>query len=215
MTSIGITSNLDDDNSKEEFTTKTYEMLSTEFQELCPKVDRAYQLVTLMYNRLTLIENLSHKEARSKIINDHKHIPGFSDRNVRRYLPSNNPKVPRRVRPAWPNSIPTHNIVARKLSNVELQDKINKDRPQNSEDENLSINYNKLSNQNAELIEAIPGQTATVTANKKRGLTFRIPREKFEMLRVAMSDSNEFVCVVLNWNFEFDHAESDVIKSRI
>ena len=104
MTVTEITSNLSDNDSKDEFRTKTYEMLSKEFQELLPKVSRAYQLISLMYNRLTLIENLSHKEARLKIINDHKNIPGFSDRNVRRYWPSDNPKVPHRVTPSWPKS---------------------------------------------------------------------------------------------------------------
>ena len=46
-----------------------------------------------MYNRLTLVDRLSHKEAMLKIANDHKHLPGFSDRNVRRYLPSHNPNI--------------------------------------------------------------------------------------------------------------------------
>ena len=31
-----------------------------------------------------------------------------------------------------------------------------------------------------------------ITANKTLRPTFRIPKEKYEMLRVAMSDSNEF-----------------------
>ena len=51
----------------------------------------------------------------------------------------------------------------------------------------------KLSNQKAESIEVIPEQTTMTTANKTlRRPTFRIPKEKYEMLRVAMSDSNEF-----------------------
>ena len=104
MTAIEITPNLSDNDSKDEFRTKTYEMLSKEFQELYPKAARAYQLISLMNNRLTLIDNLSHKEARLRIINDHKHVPGFSDRNVRIYWPTNNPKVPRRIRPSWPKN---------------------------------------------------------------------------------------------------------------
>jgi hypothetical protein len=59
-----------------------------------------------MYNRLTIVDNLSDKQAKLKIITDHKHLLGFSGRNIRRYLPSNNPQVPHRVRTSWPkNSI--------------------------------------------------------------------------------------------------------------
>src|SRR5919108_257881 len=77
-----------------------------EFQKLHSSAVRAYQLITLMYNRLTLIEKFSHKEAITKIQNDHKHLAGFSKRNIRRSLPLDNPYVPRRARPRWPkNSI--------------------------------------------------------------------------------------------------------------
>jgi hypothetical protein len=105
MTAIDTTSNFDN-NSSDEFRTRTYAELSKEFKELYPKATRAYQLIPLMYNRLTLIDCLSDKEARLKIANDHKQLPGFSHRNVRRHLPLNNPKVPHRVRPSRPkNSI--------------------------------------------------------------------------------------------------------------
>jgi len=50
-----------------------------------------------MYNRLTLVENVSHKEALIKIHNDHRDLEGFSARNIHRYLPSSNPNIPRRV----------------------------------------------------------------------------------------------------------------------
>jgi hypothetical protein len=51
----------------------------------------------MMYNRLTLVDNVSHKEALIKIRNDHRNLEGFSTRNIHRYLPSNNPYIPRRV----------------------------------------------------------------------------------------------------------------------
>ncbi len=186
-----------------EYESRSYEDLSKEFKE---KASRAVELVPLMYNRLTLVDKLSHIQAIKKIYNDHGQVQGFSPRNIRRYFPVDNPTIPRRVRTEWPKSIPTHNTLAGKLSNVELQDEINRRQSQNSEDENPSMNYNKLSNQNAESIEVIPEQTTIVTANKTlRGPTFRIPKEKYEMLRVAMSDSNEFICLIFNWRFEFDH----------
>ena len=86
----------------------TYEELSSEFKNLYPTVSRAFQLINLMYDRLTIEDKLLHKEAVSKIYEDHKHLQGFSPRNIRRSLMSlDNPNVPRRrsrkIRPTWPN----------------------------------------------------------------------------------------------------------------
>jgi hypothetical protein len=89
-------------------TRATYEELSREFKNLYPTVSRAFQLISLMYDRLTMVDNFSHKEAISKIYEDHKHLPGFSQRNIRRSLMSlDNPNIPhrnRKIRPSWPNS---------------------------------------------------------------------------------------------------------------
>jgi hypothetical protein len=82
-----------------------------------------------MYNRLTLKDKLSHKEAISKIYDDHKHLQGFSPRNIRRSLMSlDNPNIPRRtvgkIRPSWPNSIDTRAlIVYDNRENTELSNK--------------------------------------------------------------------------------------------
>jgi hypothetical protein len=38
----------------------------------------------------------------TKIRNDHDHLPGFTERNIRRYLPANNRNIPRRVRTSRP-----------------------------------------------------------------------------------------------------------------
>jgi hypothetical protein len=48
--------------------------------------------------------------------NDHKHLPGFSDRNVRRYLPSHNPNIPHRVRTPRPKNSITKAVDSPKLS---------------------------------------------------------------------------------------------------
>jgi len=59
-----------------------------------------------MYNRLTLVDGFTHREAVEKIYNDHHHLSGFTQRNIRRYLPGDNPNIPRRVRTSRPkNSI--------------------------------------------------------------------------------------------------------------
>jgi hypothetical protein len=90
----------------EEYWSRTYEDLSNELQKIYPVVARAFELIPIIYNRLTLVDGLNHKNAVEKIISDHQHLSGFSARNIRRYLPSDNPTVPKRIRPSWPkNSI--------------------------------------------------------------------------------------------------------------
>jgi hypothetical protein len=79
------------------YQSRTYEDLSNEFQNLYPNAIRAFQLIPAMYNRLTLVDNLSHKAALTKIQNDHKQLNGFSTRNMYRYLPSDNPYIHKRV----------------------------------------------------------------------------------------------------------------------
>jgi hypothetical protein len=101
-----------------EYQHRTYDDLSSEFQTLLPFAVRASKLIALMYNRLTLVENFSHKEAVTKIHDDHKHLAGFSNRNIRRSLPLDNPNVPRRVRPQWPKNSQTEDNVPLELNNT-------------------------------------------------------------------------------------------------
>ena len=72
-----------------------------------------------MYNRLTLVDRLTHKDALEKIIADHQHFSGFSSRNIRRYLPSDNSTVPKRVRPSWPKNSMTGIERVPQTSNIE------------------------------------------------------------------------------------------------
>jgi hypothetical protein len=104
---------------QDDYKNKTYEEISREFQTLFPNAMRAFQLVPLMYNRLTLVDNLSHNDAIKKIHDDHIHLEGFSPRSIRRYLPANNPLVPRRVRPPRPKKSMTHTDKVEKLSTFE------------------------------------------------------------------------------------------------
>jgi hypothetical protein len=94
------------ESSLKEYEQHTYEELSQEFNELYPAAARAFELVPQMYNRLTLVDGFTHREAVAKIHNDHNHLAGFTQRNIRRYLPGDNPNIPRRVRTSRPkNSI--------------------------------------------------------------------------------------------------------------
>lgn len=72
---------------------RTYEQLSEEFRQLYPTAHYAFQLIPKMYNRLSLVDKLTHKAAITKIREDHKDLPGFSGRNIRRYLPTDNPSI--------------------------------------------------------------------------------------------------------------------------
>jgi hypothetical protein len=92
------------ENGITEYEKRSYQELSSEFQTLYPTFFRVIQLILLMYNRLTLVDNLSHKEAVAKIYNDHRHLSGFSKRNIRRNLPPDNTNVPRRIRPSRPKN---------------------------------------------------------------------------------------------------------------
>jgi hypothetical protein len=100
-----------------EYKKHTYDDLSSEFQRVYPSAVRALQLIVIMYNRLTKVEKLSHRVAIAKIYKDHKHLPGFSRRNICRNLPLDNPSVPRRIRPSWPKNSDTEVSEPSKLSN--------------------------------------------------------------------------------------------------
>jgi hypothetical protein len=72
-----------------------------------------------MYNRLTLVNKLIHKDAITKIYNDHRQLAGFTTRNIRRYLPSDNPAVPRRVRTPRPKNSYAQTSEEAKLSTTQ------------------------------------------------------------------------------------------------
>jgi hypothetical protein len=100
---------------------QSYEELSKEFQQLYPIAYRAIQLIPMMYNRLTLVDKLSDKKAKAKIYEDHKHLPGFSLRNIRRSLTSlDNPNISHRIRPHWPKSSNTATDNGSDLSTTKL-----------------------------------------------------------------------------------------------
>jgi hypothetical protein len=68
---INMKDNLAIENINAEYQKRSYDDLSSEFQRLYPSAVRTIELIQLMYNRLTLVEKLSHKTALKKIYNDH------------------------------------------------------------------------------------------------------------------------------------------------
>lgn len=97
-----------------------YAELSQRFKESYPTVVRAFQLIGQMYNRLTLVDGLTHREAIKKIYNDHKDLQGFSRRNIYRYLPTENSIVPRRVMTQRHKSSGTESISAKNIGITKL-----------------------------------------------------------------------------------------------
>jgi hypothetical protein len=105
-------------HSPDEYKHKSYEELSQEFKKVYPAPARAFELIPQMYNRLTRVDGLTHKDALAKMHNDHDHLHGFTQRNIRRYLPANNPNIPRRVRTSRPKNSPTETSVETSFSDT-------------------------------------------------------------------------------------------------
>jgi hypothetical protein len=192
-----------------EYEWRSYEALSKEFLE---KVSRAIELVPLMYNRLTKVDKIPHKEAVKKILDDHHQVPGFSSRNILRYLPSDNPSVPHRVTSSWRNSSATPNNISRRLSNTEQQSLVDRYQSQNEEDKIQSVDYNESSKEKAELRVVVPMETDNITYNKipSKGLKFKIFKEKYELLYLAMGSSNAYIRIEFDFNGTFESVESDI-----
>ena len=97
---------VDQDSKHGEYQLRTFEELRAELLYHLPHVYRAIQLVPIIYDRLTLIDGRSHKEAFSEICKIFAQVRrsfpderGLCDRNLYRYLPEDNPHVPRRTHP--------------------------------------------------------------------------------------------------------------------
>lgn len=181
---------------------KTYLELSVEFRQLYPTAHYAFQLIPKMYDRLTLVDKLTHKAAITKIGEDHRDLPGFSGRNIVRYLPADNPNIPRRIRTSRLKSSNTKHNVLPQLSNTESTNLIYSDGRHTIEyvsDDDL------VENQAYEEIKEIP-DTSLVRPE------YRILREKFEILSNALSRTRHVCFVIFDSDGEFVKADADIDK---
>ncbi len=221
--------NLIPENEIKEYQKRSYEDLSSEFQRQYPRV---VQLIELMYNRLTLVDKLSHKEAVAKIYNDHQHLRGFSRRNIRRNLPLDNATVPRRIRPTWPKNGTNESDEAPKLgSTVQNQNSLAsnnsektttnqlEERPTEREitdypsDPGHSDKHNNaLYAENVELREALIRKTTFVKGDEisLHEIKFTIPKEKYPNLEGAIQKSRDSVYVVFDKSGMLDRAIPDI-----
>jgi hypothetical protein len=215
-------------NLVQELGNRSYEDLSLEFQKLFPSAIRAFELIPLMYNRLTLVDKLSHKEAFTKIFADHKHLSGFSKRNIRKYLPSDNQVIPRRIRPSCPKNSSDEIIEPTKLSitqreqsqsslidhqettlvdnNNLLQEESNEKKLRGqtvikkSLEEGQCTDCLLLSIEIDELKEALVNSTQFTKADQisRNEIQFTIPNDKYQQVKAAMDNSANSVYVTFD-----------------
>ena len=158
-----------------EYQKLSYEDLSKEFRKIYPNVIRAFQLIPLMYDRLSLIDGLCHKRALKKIRDDHKDLPGFSHRNIYRYLPSDNPNIPHRiVSSRHKSSRPESNLIKKLSSAKHLKNLVEPKKVDEREIECTRCLH--LQKRNVELEEALVANSRFTKADKvQTAKKFRIP----------------------------------------
>jgi hypothetical protein len=198
----------------------TYDELSKQFKELYPAAYRAFQLIPLMYNRLTLVDNFSHKAALKKMYNDHKDLPGFSSRNIQRYLPDENPKIPRRVKTRRHNSSNTQSESSAKLIDTKLsyplgvhsKDNVGILREAKTSKEIECPSCVELLSKNQELQDALEANSKFTPASQLIGAerVYSIPKEKWYILTEAIKKSEKACFAIFDNTGNFVYAEADV-----
>ena len=191
--------NLLTEDDVKEYQKRSYDDLSSEFQRLYPRVIR---LIPLMYNRLTLVDKLSHKEATAKIYNDHRDLPGFSRRNIRRYLPLDNATVPRRIRPSRPKNSTIESEEAPELSGTIHEQNQN---VQTIASNNLKTTTNPLDESLTEV---------EITGYNINPDLLTIPKEKYPDLEEAMQKSRSSVYVVFDKSGMLERAIPDIFRGK-
>src|SRR5215472_5583097 len=190
--------NLVSEDDVKEYQIRSYDDLSSEFQRLYPRVIR---LIPLMYNRLTLVDKLSHKEAIAKIYNDHRDLPGFNRRNIRRYLPLDNATVPRRIRPSRPKNSTIESEEAPELSGTIHE--------QNQNVQTIASNNSKTTNPLDESLTEVE-----ITGYNINPDLLTIPKEKYPDLEEAMQKSRSSVYVVFDKSGMLERAIPDILSGK-
>jgi len=190
--------NLLTEDDVKEYQKRSYDDLSSEFQRLYPRVIR---LIPLMYNRLTLVDKLSHKEATAKIYNDHRDLPGFSRRNIRRNLPLDNATVPRRIRPSRPKNSTIESEEAPELSGTIHE--------QNQNVQTIASNNSKTTNPLEESLTEVE-----ITGYNINPDLLTIPKEKYPALEEAMQKSRSSVYVVFDKSGMLERAIPDIFRGK-
>jgi hypothetical protein len=201
---------------------RTYRGLSEEFKKLYPIAVRAFELIPQMYNRLTLVDKLTHKEAVCKMFEDHKHLPGFSSRNIQRYLPPDNPNKPTRIVTPRHKSSRTELKTDKKLSVTKSTTikfpKDNEDdfKPVSVSSKTECPNCISFLTKIKELEEALKLTSKFSSANALIGSeqVFPIPKEKWYMVTEAIKKSDKTCFIIFGKIGNFIYAEADIDRMQ-
>ncbi len=199
------------------YQTRTYEELSQEFKQLYATAIRALNLIPIMYNRLTIVDKLTHKAAVTKIREDHKDLPGFSGRNIRRYIPTDNPSIPRRIRPPRPKIGPTGIGSQGKLNNTTNESKPKENvlsAPLGSVTSNRCPDCERSKEKIEELEEALEKASAPAPASTIIP-AYYIPKERLQEIILAAENCHEIVYLHFNIDRYFIRAENDTGKQNL
>ena len=184
-----------------DFQKLSYEDLSKKFREYYPSVIRAFELIPMMYDRLTLIDGLSHKRAIKKIGDDHKDLAGFSARNIRRYLPTGNPSIPKRIRTLRPKISLTASIQENILSTGLL-----------TSNTCSSCERNKAT---IEELEKALGRASAPKPASSIMQSYYIPKEGLQEINLGAQNCQEIIYLYFNTDRYFIRAESDIGKQNL
>lgn len=209
---INLSSKMSSENYDSKNKEKTYAELSKEFRELYPTVVYAFQLIPKMYNTLTLIDKLSHKSAVRKIYQDHKDLSGFSARNIRRFLPTDNACIPRRIRTRRPKVNAASIGSQGKLATTKTGPK-QFPSPLGPMSSNQCHDCKRSRAKIEELEEALAQATAPVLASTIMQ-DYYVPKEKLHDIISAAGNCNEVIYLKFDSDRCFIAAESDCGKTK-
>lgn len=206
--------NLLSEDDVKEYQIRSYDDLSLEFQRLYPRVIR---LIPLIYNRLTLVDKLSHKEAIAKIYNDHRDLSGFSRRNIRRNLPLDNATVPRRIRPSWPKNSIIESNEAPGLSVTIHEQNQNVQTSNNSKETTTNLLEESLTEieMTGYNISSDHSDNTKVKEISLLEIEFTIPKEKYPNLEDAMQKSRDSVYLVFDKSGMLERAIPDIFRGEL
>jgi hypothetical protein len=142
------------------------------------------------------------KEATAKIYNDHRDLPGFSRRNIRRNLPLDKTTVPRRIRPSRPKNSNIESEEAPELSGTIHE--------QNQNVQTIASNNSKTTTN--PLDESLT--EVEITGYNINPDLLTIPKEKYPDLEEAMQKSRSSVYVVFDKSGMLERAIPDIFRGK-
>jgi hypothetical protein len=185
------------------------------------------------------LTNCRTTKSLTKIYSDHQHLPGFSKRNIRRNLPSDNASVPRRIRPSWPKNSSSETGEASELSDT-IQEESQNALTSNDSGQTTAANHlqerptekeittytskldpsdkhnNALYEENVELKGALSRKNAFIKADEisLHEIEYIIPKEKGPNLEEAIQKCRDSVYVIFDKSGMLERAIPDIFREE-